>query len=351
MRVLIVKTSSLSSIVQALPALDYLHQVSPGIEVDWVAEEQYCEILEGHPLIGQLHRLRSSDWRRHPLARRTLREIMALRNALQERRYDRIFDIEGYLKSGIISWMTGSSERFGFTSDSIQDRVNALFTTRQVPLRRQDLHFSDQCLRQVSLPFAKDYRLMELTAQIPCSPEDELTAATLLATLGDGLVFLFHCGSRYRTRQWSDGRWGELGRAVLTRYPDAAILLTWGDATERDQVIRLSAIIGNGARVIDRYPLKGLAALLRKVDLVVGGDVGPLQIAAAVGTPTVSIYRSSDPRRSGPRGAHHAIIQAPVDCSGCFRTTCDRDRECSEKITAEMVMKSIEAVLGKESMK
>jgi heptosyltransferase-1 len=112
-------------------------------------------------------------------------------------------------------------------------------------------------------------------------------------------------------------------------------------------VIRLAESIGSGARDIDHFPLKGLIALLRKVDLVVGGDCGPVHIAASVGTPTVSLYRATDVKRSGPRGPQHAVIRAPMECSGCYRTICDRDRECRESITAEMVMKGIEKVLGK----
>ena len=347
MRVLIVKTSPLGDIVQALPVLDYLHQVSPGIEVDWAIEERYCDLLAANPLVAKLHPLRTREWRKHPLAARTRREMSAFRGALRERRYDRVFDIQGDLTSGLVSWLTGADDRLGFGEDDVQDRVNLFFTTRQVPLKRLEAHVTDQCLRLVSVPFARDYRSMTLHGVIPVAPEDDLTASALLSTLGDGLVFLFQSGSSRRTRLWSDLRWEELGRALLARFPDATILLAWGTPAERDLVKGLAERIGSGARVIDRYPLKGLAALLKKVDLVVGGDTGPVQMAAAVGTPTVSLHRATDGRRCGPRGPLHAVVQAPLECSGCYRTTCSRDRECRESISADMVLRGIEQILGK----
>lgn len=347
MRVLIVKTSGLGDIVQALPVLDFLHQASPGIEVDWVVEERYGDLLDGNPLISRLHRVRTAEWRKHPLAIRTLREIRALRDALQERGYNFVFDIQGDLKSGLITWLSGVADRLGFTEDAVPDRINPFFSTRQIPLRRQDLHAVDQCLRLVSVPFARDYPSMSLSGELPVSPVDDQAASALLATLGDGLAFLFQCGASRQTRLWSDERWRELGRKVLDRYPEATILLPWDSVAERDMVMRLAEAIGSGARVIDHYPLKGLIALLRKVDLVVGGDSGPVHIAASVGTPTVSLYRATDVGRRGPRGVQHAVIQAPMECRGCYRTTCDRDRDCRESITAEMVMKGIEKVLGK----
>jgi heptosyltransferase I len=97
--------------------------------------------------------------------------------------------------------------------------------------------------------------------------------------------------------------------------------------------------------VIDRFSLKGFAALLKRVDLVIGGDTGPLHIAAAVGTRTVSLYRASDGRRSGPRGAGHVIVQAPLKCSACFQTKCPRDQECRESITVSAVMEAVEQSL------
>ena len=99
--------------------------------------------------------------------------------------------------------------------------------------------------------------------------------------------------------------------------------------------------------MLDRYSLKGLAALLKKVDLVVGGDTGPLHLAATVGTPTVSLYRSSDGRRSGPRGAGHVVVQSPLDCAACFRTTCDQDEACRRSITVATVAGAVERLLGR----
>lgn len=345
MRVLIVKVSAMGDIVHALPVLDYLHQVAPGIEIDWVVEEPFRDVLDGNQLISRLHTVRTKVWRRHPFAAATWREIGAVRDALRERNYDLVFDIQGNLKSGLICWLSGAEVRIGFDRDVLQESVNMLFTTRQVPLRSQDYHITDQYLRLVSVPFGRDFREMELISDIHTSPEDDAVAETLLATLADGLVLLFHYGTTWQTKFWTEKGWAELGRRVLARFPDSSILLSWGNEAERETVTAMAAEIGPGARVIERYTLKGLAALLKKVDLVVGGDTGPVHLAAAVGTPTVSFYRASDGRRSGPRGKGHVIVQSPLHCARCFRTQCDKDAECRDSITADALMQGIEKLL------
>jgi len=346
MRVLVVKMSALGDIIHALPVLDYLHQVSPGIEVDWVVEEPFRDVLQGNPLINRLHTVRTRVWRKKPFAKATRREIAEVKQALRERDYDLVFDIQGNLKSGLVDWLTGAEQRIGFTREVLQESFNLLFTTRQVPIRPQDRHITDQYLRLVSVSFGRDFKQFSLGSDIHTLPEDDEAAGTLLATLSDGLVFLFHYGTTWQTKFWFEEGWVDLGKRLLENYPESTILLSWGNEAERAAVSDIAARIGTGARVLDRYPLKGFTALLKKVDLVVGGDTGPVHIAAAVGTPTVSLYRASDGKRSGPRGPGHVIVQSPLHCVSCFRTECDKDEQCRRSITVEAVTLAVEKALA-----
>lgn len=345
MRVLIVKTSALGDVVHALPVLDCLHRLSPGIEIDWVVEESNREILEGNPLLSRLHTVRTRFWRSHPLSGETRGEVKALRRALLARAYDIVFDLQGNLKSGLITRLAGCERRYGFDRDDVRESLNLLFTNNQVPLRRQDHHVSARALRVVSVPFGRDYTGFSLAADIHTSPEDDAAAEAFLATLADGLVFLYHHGTTWETKMWHEGGWIAFGKDLLERFPEATLLLSWGNEREREGAERISRGIGVGARLLPHLSIKGLAALLKKVDLVVGGDTGPVHMAAAVGTPTVSFYRVTDPKRNGPRGENHIHVQSPFHCRGCLRKECDRDRECRESIRPEMLMRGIEKLL------
>ena len=109
--------------------------------------------------------------------------------ALREQAYDLVFDIQGNLKSGLIGWLSGGHDRLGFTAENLQERINFLFTTRQVPVRSQDYHITDQYLRVVSVPFGKisgtwTFRpiSVRLRKTMPLPKRS-------LATLGNGLAF------------------------------------------------------------------------------------------------------------------------------------------------------------------
>ena len=119
MRILILKTSALGDIIHALPVLDYLHQVAPGVRIDWVVEEAFLELLSGNPLIDRLITVSFKRWRKAPFAPRTLREIGVFRKRIQEREYDLVFDIQGNFKSGLVCWLANSKRKIGFSRDKI----------------------------------------------------------------------------------------------------------------------------------------------------------------------------------------------------------------------------------------
>lgn len=344
MRVLIIKTAPLAGILAALPVLDYLHQAVPGVEIDWIVDEEFREVLEGNPLVSTLLTVPSDSWRKLPHALANVREVGALKETLIERGYKYAFDLEGTLISGLISRFSGAQDRIGFERNEVQ-RSNLLFSMRRIPLRRQDSHVTQKCLRLVSVPFAKDYREMELGSTISTAAPDDHAAEALLATLSDGLVFMFDCSGECPTRLWTGEAWIELGRRVADTYPDSMILLPWEGDEERELVTAVARSVP-GARLLEHYTLKGMAALLKRVDAVVGGDTDRVMMAAALGTPTVSFYRATDGKVSGPRGEHHVVVQSPIHCTRCMRTHCDKDVQCRSTIKVEALLAGIQSLFS-----
>ncbi len=341
MRILIIKTSALGDIIHALPVLDYLHQVTPGARIDWVVEEAFVELLSGNPLIDRLITVAFKRWRKAPLTPATLREIGAFRRCLQEREYDFVFDVQGNTKSGLICWLVRSRRKIGFSRDNLQEQLNALFTDQKVTLHPNDRHASMRYLRVVSAPFGIDPAGLTLATDIHTSHEDE-AAGKMLAQTDSGPVMLFHSGTTWQTKLWHESGWIALARNLLTRYPAATILLSWGNDSEREMSLRIAQQVGCRGQVLERMSLKRFAALLKRVDVVVGGDTGPVHLAAVVGTATVSFYRCTDGSLNGPQGERHVIVQSPLACTKCLRKTCERNEECVGSITAEAIGAGVE---------
>jgi ADP-heptose:LPS heptosyltransferase len=92
-----------------------------------------------------------------------------------------------------------------------------------------------------------------------------------------------------------------------------------------------------------------LGSILRKCDLLVSGDTGPLHLATAVGTRVVGLFGSVDPARTGPVGTGHRVIQAKnVSCVPCRKNDCSSSiyLNCMESISVEDVMNAVREMLG-----
>lgn len=345
MRVLIVKISALGDVVHALPVLSYLSQVFPGLEIDWVVERSFAPLLEGNPLVSTVIPVSFRTWRKSPLSRETISSVRGVVAALRGREYDIVFDIQGNIKSGIVTWLTGSTRRYGFDEGGVREYPNLWFTTNHVPLRKGDHHIVDRALRVVSTPFGRDFRSLSLTTDIPTSPEDDEMAELFLATLADGPVILIHPGTTWETKKWYEKGWVDLGKRILRHRPESTLLFSWGNGDEREAAERIIRGVGRSARLLPKLSLSGLAAFIKQVHLVVGPDTGPIHMAAAVGTPSVSLFRATDGRRNAPRGADHRFVQAPMSCAGCLATSCDRDIPCRESVTPEMMFDACRELL------
>ncbi len=344
MHILIVKTSSLGDIVHALPVLTYLRRVAPQARIDWVVDEAFVELLRLNPNLDTLFVVPLRRWKKSPFKSGTWRDIGQFFAQLRTRRYDIVFDLQGNLKSGVLCGAARGARKVGFAAEHVQEKASLLFTRERVAFAPEDEHAVQRYLRVVaSILGAPSDPLRDLPA-IATTPDDDNHAdAVLGATASPRIVF--HCGTSWASKLWSEAGWIALGQGLQRHAPTASILLTWGDTSEHIRAQRVAASIGNAARVLPRLGLKELCAVFKRCDLMVGPDTGPVHLAAASGTPTVSLYRCTIGARNGPFGAFHRTVQAPMDCARCWSGTCWRDAECTASITPQgMLAACVDAI-------
>ena len=347
LRILIVKTSSLGDIIHALPVLDFVRQIAPDSAIDWIAEEQFLPLLEHNPQINRVFCINTKKWRKNRFSETTFQELLRIRHELQTQHYDLVFDLQGNFKSGVITWLTGAPLRVGFAFNILQEKINSLFTNRKISFLMGDAHVTDRYLRIVSSFLGHDFRGMELPGRIFSSADDEKNAEQYLAQFRPGLRIMLQVGTTWKTKLWYRDGWIELVRRLHSAWPDATMLVNWGSQQEKELGEAIRAAVGDSVVLLPWYSIRELIPVTARCDLLIGGDTGPVYLAASVGTPTISYYRATDADMYAPRGEKHCSLQADMPCAACLKTECQQDEECRRAIPVEGLFSAVRTIVEK----
>lgn len=346
MKVLIIKVSALGDVVHALPVLSYLKSADPDMQIDWLVEESFAPFLEDHPLIDNLYRIDTKAWRKSGV-KASLCGALTVIKAVRKMRYDCVLDLQGNAKSAAFTVTSGAPLRFGFDRESAREKINLLATNRKVTLDEADFHITDRSLAIARAAFP-DGTELRYAGPLPVNEEaaEQVSKKIAAGSFADKPLIVLHYGTTWVTKHWPLASWQTLAKRLIDELGVRPIL-TWGNDQELAAVKSIQDACNAGAFIWPRGSLKELTALLSKADLVVGSDTGPIHIAAALDTPTVSIFRVTDPKRNAPRGSNHCHVSAAMDCSPCLRKHCELDQKCGLSITVDDVFAKITSQITK----
>ena len=285
--ILVVRPSSLGDIVHALALVADVRAERPELAIDWVAEESFAPLVALDPGVRRVIPVGLRRWRGHLAAAATWREMAAFRRDLRRDRYAAVLDLQEQVKGAVIAGIA-RGPRHGPDRASIREPIATLAHDMHHAID-PDQHLIDRC-RQLAAA-ALGYRADGPPRFGLIAPAPVAVGATPERPY---LIFL-HATSR-ADKLWPEANW----RALIATFADAgfAVLLPWGSAEERARSERL-ATGEPAARVPPRLAFPDLAGLIDRAELVVGVDTGLVHLAAALGTPTVSLFVATDAKLAG----------------------------------------------------
>jgi ADP-heptose:LPS heptosyltransferase len=351
-RILIVRLGALGDVVHALPLLDALRREWPDARLGWLVEERNASVLAGHP---QLDRLLVFPRRELSRLVRRGRLVAALRLALRflrelrAERFELTLDAQCNLRSSLLARLSGARRRIGFAPPYTKEKAHWLATDRVVVPIGGQLKLE----RNLALlgPLGIDGR-----GAIPrlAVPEEARTAARAFrAGVRAGELVALHPGvSGFGAfKQWAPERFAGLARRLFAERGTRCVV-TWGPG-ERELGESVVAASGGAAFLApETRSLQELAALYEVCDAAVGGDTGPIHLAAALGVPVVGLYGPKDPAIYAPfdarRGRASETVWKQVHCSPCGLRRCD-NVICMPAIEVEDVTRALARAMADES--
>lgn len=291
LRILIVKLSSLGDIVHALPVAATLRANLPQARLAWVVERKWLPLVAHHPALDEVFTVDTGALRRRPRGWAAWRDDM---RRLQAFHPDYALDVQGTMKSAWITRFSGAAERWGFAPPALRERWAGLAYNHH--LRPHSRHVVEQMLDlAVALTPNSAQRVLDFPVPIPEAVQQEVDAWLTANHLHE--FAFFSPGGGWASKRWPSERYGRLAEMLERNYHLAAVLNRGPGEEHKDDAYRRANAIR--ARLFSG-DVEHLAAVLRRARLAVGGDTGPLQLAAALGVPTVALFGPTDPARNGP---------------------------------------------------
>jgi len=279
-RILVVRLGALGDIIHTLPAVASLKHSFPGSRLTWVVEPRWAPLVEGNPFVDRVA----------VLQRGSLAGIWQSCRALRAERYDRAVDFQGLIKSALTASVARPERIFGYHQSQAREKWAALFYSDKVTARAA--HVVDRHLELAAAAGASN-----IVRKFPLPPGRQESA------LPEGPFVLACPLAGWRSKQWPLEYYGEL--AARLRQELGVTMVVDGPPEALDAFTGLDAAFRHFSG------LRGLIYAIRQAAAVVGGDSGPIHLAAALAKPGVAIFGPTDPARNGPYGDSLTVLRSP----------------------------------------
>lgn len=339
-RFLIVRTSSLGDLVHGLPVASAIKKTLPSAHVAWLVEKRFEALLKACPCVDEPIPVRFRGGLSGPPDPFGLKLLISFLRRRAREGFDVAVDLQGLLRSGLLTFFSRAPVRIGFPGASVRERGNTLFTNIRpaaIPARSHVIDRNLALLHPLGIRL-QGHRAFPLCLPAPLSRRRFPGAGKPEDRIWVGL----HPAAGWPTKQWGVERYAGLADRISRRW-NARVFVLWGPGEKRLADTLIHSMRAQ-AELAPEMGVGSLAAFLARCDLVVGGDSGPLHLASALGTPVVGLYGPSDPVRNGPAGPGARVVRTGAPCAPCWKRSCP-DRRCMAAIELDRVWAEVEAAI------
>ncbi|MEO8512074.1 MAG: glycosyltransferase family 9 protein [Ignavibacteria bacterium] len=325
-KILVIKPGAIGDVLLSTPVIQNLRHNFPEAEINFLTQSYCREVLAGNPY---LNRVLTYDIGKGDSSFCLIRNI-------HNQKYDLIIDLFGNPRTAVIVFNSDARYRVGY-----RFKWRSLAYNIKVKPRGGEVHnieFNLDALRALNLEIVSDKPLFSLNGV----HEEFANDFFRIKKLEGKKVIGFNSSGTWPTKVWYPEKFGELGKKLGS---DSKILLFWGYGNEKETALKIKEMIGDNAILIPEVDLKYMAALIKKCQLFVTNDTGPMHVAWSIGANTAAIFGPTNSHLQGPLGDNSIIIKnEALSCLGCNLTQiseCPNSHKCMNELSVDHVYAKI----------
>lgn len=345
MNILLIRLRLIGDVVFTTPIVRAVRERYPSARVSYLVEAAAAPILAANPHLSEIITIsHSRGWRR-------IRDDLRVGRRLGAQRFDLVIDLHGGPRSAWLTWATRATRRVGYDVPGRSWMYTQVVRRPRAYRARHAVENQWDLLRAVDPAFDRSPSRESDRVEMPVDPRVAAAVPHTLARLGlptAARPVVLHVSAGNPFRRWPEASFAALAAELVSTSVDRWVLVTAGPS-DRQAAHRILTTARAGAseagrRIVDAESLSlaELRAVLDHASLFVGGDSGPMHIAATSDVPIVTIYGPTLPERSAPwRPAAIASAAAepgPLACRPCDQRVCvPGDFRCLAQVTEDAV--------------
>jgi lipopolysaccharide heptosyltransferase II len=353
-KVLLVRLRLIGDVVFTTPVVRALKRVRPRAHVTYLVERSAAPVVTHlAELDGVIQIDRTRGWAR-------VREDLSLGRRLRRERFDLVLDFHGGPRGAWLSWATRAPVRVGYTIAG-RSWMYTHLVPRTRDLRPRHSVQNQWDLLRAAVPEVGDPEPARDRVVMAEHPDARDAVSRRLAAAGIGPahdLVVIHVSAGNPFRRWPSTSFTELAVRLSSGRTNRRIILSSGPSD-----VRAAAEVGRAARArlgsqaaaivdVGDLSLAELRSLIGQASLFVGGDSGPMHVAATTDTPVVALFgptlrERSEPWRDGAL-VTEIVEPGPLPCRPCDQRHCEPgDFRCLTGLTVESVASAAERALSR----
>jgi len=298
MKIAIVKLSALGDIVHAMVVLQFIKKYNQEIEVDWVVEESYKELLEYHPDINKVHIVNIKKAKREKSIFFLLKQLKKVKHFGS---YDLVIDMQGLIKSALISRLISSPLTIGFDKSSIRESIASFFYNKALNYRYEE-NIIERNIALIEFALGTNIGKKQIDNKLPFLYSDQKYSNSNLSKIKKNILLV--PGASHKSKCYPVSSLAE-----LTTMLDANFLVIWGNQKEKMMADKLKEL-SPSVLVCEKLSIHLLVSLISQVDLVIGPDTGPTHIGWALNIPSITLFGLTPGCRNSYKTKVNRIIES-----------------------------------------
>jgi heptosyltransferase-2 len=335
-RILIVRTDRLGDVILSTPVIKNLRLAFPQSYLAFLCRPYTREVLEGNPDLDEV--IIYDKYGKEKGLWASLKFSFYLRR----KRFDLALILHPTNRAHLIIFLAGIPKRVGWDRKLGWLLTDKIKHTKQEG-KKHELEYTLDLLKTLGVAIESEKTHFFITARAGQKIEELLKRQGIRA---EDKLIVIHPSASCPSKRWPQVNFRQLIRLLKQEYnPQIAVITSSAEQGFAKELVREDGIID----LRGKLSISEIGALLKRADLFISNDSGPVHIADSLGTPVVVIFGRKDPGLSplrwGPRGEKSLYLHKDAGCDVCLAHNCRKGFLCLQKITPDEVFTAAAAFL------